>query len=987
MIPPWSRQHSFRSGSRRCARTSRQPALRLETLEARTLPAAVPLPSLAYNDVSSSATAATAFVNELYHDVLFRAPSSAEQSALVGSLTSGKSSQAAAFSSLISSNDYFYLVNPAATLYQVYLGRPADSQGLSVAVNALRQGQTLGQVASTLVGSAEGQASYMKQTAQPGVSQPPTNLLQVPNDAFVNFLYQHVLARTSSAQELSSLVTQLANGAPRSALLQSFVQSPEFASLNPQMGNTNLVTVAYLGIWNRSPDVSAGTFATGLANHTIADPTALGQTFFSDAHSIGVGATRNYLIGLAQGVLGHDLDSTTYFNLRTGLLQGSMTDKDVLASLLGSADYQNNVLPVEECYQVFLGRTAENYGLAYWTSLARSGVSQATIVQGIAGSTEFKADNGDWLTQPTDVFANAMYQKVLKRAPQPAEVSYWAGQLNSGAETRGSAMFEAVRTPAASQANGDLDNSNAVILASRALLGHDPDSNTTSTLVSALHSGSLTLSGLMGNLMRSSEFLGNSYSQNVGHVIILYQENWSFDGLYGSFPGANGTQNLQGKPLTQLDRLGNPITQLTNATKNFNTSNLDPQFPGSMPVQLYNAGQFVQPSGKTQDIVHRFYQEQYQIDGGKNDRFVGWSDNGYLTLSQFDATNLPEGQLAQQYAIDDNFFHSAFGGSYLNHQFLIAAAPQPYPNAPASIVAKIDSTTGQLALKPDQTIVQDGKVTPDGYAVNTIYSPNMVPNFVTPGDANSIVPLTNDSNPNDPTRPYQQNIGDLLSQANVSWKWYSGGWNAAVALQQAYRSGDAAQIAAAKAPFNDTKNPLWLFQWHHQPFAYYDNYDPLSANGQAHLQDESNLLSDIQNGTLPSVAFDKPLGPDNEHPGYASLLQGQQHIASLVQAVQNSRYWNNTTIVITYDENGGRYDHVAPPTVDRWGVGVRVPGIEISPFAQRGYVDHTQYETDSILKTIEQNYNLKSLSKHDGQANPLYNAYTFSPSDLRRNNG
>jgi phospholipase C len=969
----WLRRFSTKSCSRRPVRVDRPADLRLETLEARTLPAAVPLPSLAYNDVTSTTTA-NAFVNELYHDVLFRAPTSAEQTALASSLTSGKSSQAAAFSSLISSNDYFYLVNPAAMLYQVYLGRPSDSQGLSVAINALRQGQSLGQVAATLLGSAEGKAHN-------------GDMLNQPNDALVNSLYQTVLGRTPSAQELTAWVAQLVSGTPKSALLQSFVQSPEFAALNPQMGNRNLATVAYLGIWNRSPDASAGTYATGLANHTIADPTTLAQTFFSDARSIGVGATRNYLAGLAQGVLGHDLDFTNYFNLRTALLQGSMTDKDVLASLLGSTDYQNNVLPVEECYQVFLGRTAENYGLGYWGALARAGVSQATIAQHIAGSTEFESANGNLLSAAPDAFVNAVYQKALKRAAQPAEVSFQVGQLNSGAETRGSLMFEVVRSQEASQANGDLDNGNAIILATRALLGHDSDPSTTTSLVSALKSGSLTLGGLIGNLMRSTEFLSNSYSQNIGHVIVLYQENWSFDGLYGSFPGANGTQALQGKPLTQLDRLGNPITQLTNATKNFDTNNLDPQFPSSMPVQLYNAARFVQPSGKTQDIVHRFYQEQYQIDGGKNDKFVGWSDNGYLTLSQFDATNLPEGQLAQQYAIDDNLFHSAFGGSYLNHQFLIAAAPQPYPNAPANIVARIDPATGQLALKPDQTIVQDGKVTPDGYAVNTIYSPNMVPNFITPGDATSIVPLTNDSNPNDPTRPYQQNIGDLLSQANVSWKWYSGGWNAAVALQQAYRSGDPAKIAAAKAPFSDTKNPLNLFQWHHQPFAYYDNYDPLSANGQAHLQDESNLLSDIQNGTLPAVAFDKPLGPDNEHPGYASLLQGQQHIASLVQAVQNSRYWNNTTIVITYDENGGRYDHVAPPTVDRWGVGVRVPGIEISPFAQRGFVDHTQYETDSILKTIEQNYNLKSLSKHDGQANPLYNAYTFSPSDLRRNNG
>src|SRR5207247_609863 len=81
-----------------------------------------------------------------------------------------------------------------------------------------------------------------------------------------------------------------------------------------------------------------------------------------------------------------------------------------------------------------------------------------------------------------------------------------------------------------------------------------------------------------------------------------------------------------------------------------------------------------------------------------------------------------------------------------------------------------------------------------------------------------------------------------------------------------------------KAPFNDPANPLNLFQWHHQPFAYFDNYAPLSPGGQAHLQAETRFFADLAAGDLPSVSFIKPLGPDNEHRGYASLLQGQQHV-------------------------------------------------------------------------------------------------------------
>src|SRR6185503_12143315 len=101
----------------------------------------------------------------------------------------------------------------------------------------------------------------------------------------------------------------------------------------------------------------------------------------------------------------------------------------------------------------------------------------------------------------------------------------------------------------------------------------------------------------------------------------------------------------------------------------------------------------------------------------------------------------------------------------------------------------------------------------------------------------------------------------------------------------------------------------------------------------AHLKDEQDFLQALKNNSLPAVSFIKPLGPDNEHPGYASLQRGQQHVADLVQEVQNSPAWADTAIIITYDENCGAWDHVAPPKLDLWGAGSRVPAIIISPFA------------------------------------------------------
>src|SRR5262249_2100176 len=138
---------------------------------------------------------------------------------------------------------------------------------------------------------------------------------------------------------------------------------------------------------------------------------------------------------------------------------------------------------------------------------------------------------------------------------------------------------------------------------------------------------------------------------------------------------------------------------------------------------------------------------------------------------------------------------------------------------------------------------------------------------------------------------------------------------------------------------------------------------------------------DLAGGNLPAVSFIKPLGPNNEHPGYADLLTGQQHVAGIVQAIQNSPAWAHTAILITYDENGGRWDHASPPNdYAIWGDGTRVPAIVISPYAQSHTVDHTEHDTLSILKTIEERFGVKPLTQRDASANDLTSALTRSPS-------
>jgi phospholipase C len=398
---------------------------------------------------------------------------------------------------------------------------------------------------------------------------------------------------------------------------------------------------------------------------------------------------------------------------------------------------------------------------------------------------------------------------------------------------------------------------------------------------------------------------------------------------------------------------------------------------------------FVDATNLTGDIVHRYWQEQFQLNHGSNDRFVTWSDNPGLVMSYYDASYMPEGLLAQQYVMCDNLFHSAFGGSFLNHQFLVAAAAPVYANGAALAPTKVTTldANGVLATNASGRLLNDQWLTPVGgvvfanpsqtfdknYAVNTAISQNLASgNNPT---ASSFLPSLNDSDPSDSTRPFTPTIGDRLDAAGINWKWYSGGWDRALAISSSNPTNNGIQ---------KTDSSISLFQWHHQPFAYYDNYAPWTngvrnARSAAHLQDENKFFADVANNTLPAVCFIKPLGPDNEHPGYASLMQGQLHVSNIVAAVQsNPALWAHTAIIVTYDEHGGRWDHVAPPTRDIWGPGSRVPGIIISPLARTNYVDHTQYETLSVLKTIENRFGVASLTLADAAASSFTPAFNSS---------
>lgn len=497
-------------------------------------------------------------------------------------------------------------------------------------------------------------------------------------------------------------------------------------------------------------------------------------------------------------------------------------------------------------------------------------------------------------------------------------------------------------------------------------------------------------------------------ARKIQYVIILYTENRSFDSVYGSFSGANGLAQAREENVRQTDSFGRPLACLPQAflsdttipdrrfppaaaKDRFNRGIADvaapPPYERFLANRYYDADRFAALDSVSGDMVHRFYNEQYQINrikdpktqgGAPMSKYVVWSDNPGLVMGVYDVQGLGEARIAKDFVLCDNTFHSAFGGSFLNHFWLVSARTPVWPHYPASadrLGAKrtvFDSNgyplTGEGPVKELQ-LTDDPRLEP--------FLRSNAARVLAPGDywaVNTLQPLRGPSDDAEDARLPTQDfdtIGDRLTAAGVTWAWYSGGWNGA-------KSGRADR----------------LFQYHHQPFAYFSHYALAKApvepkNGTAgqagadspasarFLRDETDFVAALDNDTLPHVSFVKPLGESSGHPGQSSVASEQEWTADMVRRIQASRYWDWVAVFIIPDENGGLWDHVPPPVVDTWGPGTRVPMVVVSPYARRGFVDHTQYETVSILRFIELRWNLPPLNARDEASNAPLSAFTI----------
>jgi acid phosphatase len=535
--------------------------------------------------------------------------------------------------------------------------------------------------------------------------------------------------------------------------------------------------------------------------------------------------------------------------------------------------------------------------------------------------------------------------------------------------------------------------------------------------LAAAIASALALCSVTANAANNDATRDRAALQWAKHIVVIYQENHSFDNLYGNWEPVNGApvnglanadpaHTLQASaagPLYDCLMQNDPNLTVPPLSATCNDATVSPAFASHFANVPFAIDGYIPQESLTRDLVHRYYQEQYQIHHGQQDRYVTGSDAIGLSMGNYDTTQLPvyaylHGAGAPNYVVLDAFFQSAFGGSFLNHQWFVAARSPQFAGAlndvssndlhsvvdangmPTSYplyTSPLGSSAKDMPLTASCNPPAGRPVTPAGvtcgdYAVNTIqpwyqpYSPGTL-------DAKRLPPVSHAT------------IGDRLSEAGVDWAWYSGGWSNADGDIGApgWTNGTEplAANASSTAPCPDAQaiaKAVWpvcpdiLFQFHHQALNYFSQFAPGTPARAAHLRDEAEFIQAAQAGQLKPVSFIKPIGEENEHPGYASVAEGSQHLVELLQAIFDGPDGDNTLVLVTYDEFGGTWDHVPPPGQgdqpgphDIWGPGTRIPALLVSRHFERSTVDHTQYDTTSALATIERRFGLAPLSSRD----------------------
>ena len=503
------------------------------------------------------------------------------------------------------------------------------------------------------------------------------------------------------------------------------------------------------------------------------------------------------------------------------------------------------------------------------------------------------------------------------------------------------------------------------------------------TLVETVAVLSLLLSSSLFVTVKAATTASNTSTNTktpLKHIVVLFQENVSFDHYFGTYPNAT---NPAGEPKFTASPNTPSVNGLTHVLL---TNNPNGNYSIN-PFRLDRTQAF------TCDMNHEYTAEQKAYNGGLVDKFfenTGPTDPGCtdiahkkLVMGYFDGNTVTAlWNYAQHLAMSDNFFNTIFG-----------------PSTPASFNLIAGTTVGGI---PKNQFNDDG--TPTGVVNGTVV-----------GDAD---PKVDDcSGKGVRMQMTGKNIGDLLNVKGITWGWFQGGFK-----PTNMTANGKAVCGASHNNINGTSVKDYVP--HHEPFQYYNStanphhLPPTSVamightDHTNHQYDLTDFWAAVKAGNMPAVSFLKSPAYQNGHPGYSDPIDEQHYLVNTINQLQRLPQWNSTALIIAYDDSDGWYDHVMPPIVsqssdtkndrllgaqglcgttppkaaqDQCEYGPRLPLLIISPFAKTNFADHTITDQSSILRFIEDNWGLGRIGNQsfDVKAGPINNMFNFSNSSQR----
>lgn len=490
----------------------------------------------------------------------------------------------------------------------------------------------------------------------------------------------------------------------------------------------------------------------------------------------------------------------------------------------------------------------------------------------------------------------------------------------------------------------------------------------TTTIIGLLIT-SLVLAGSGWAIAENNDQQGGNDNQNddntktpIKHVVVIFQENISYDHYFGVYPNALGFTAKSGTPSSN-----NFISNPSLLTGNPNLAN---------PFLLDKT------KAQTCDMNHEYLAEQQAYDGGLVDKFVqstgstglNCKPDGSTVMAYYDGSTVTGmWNLAQNFAMSDNSYSTMFG----------------------------PSTPGALNLVAGQTFGASEDAIGGGSVIS-----DADPTYDDCSATSSTIAMSG------------KNIGDLLNDKGITWGWFQGGFKPSKPWDG---NPDHKAECKTKTPRTQTDGALvTAYSPHHQPFEYYtstsnphhlppSSVSMIGKTDQAnHQYDLSDFYAAVAAGNMPQVSFLKAAKAEDGHPGYSDPLDEQKFISNVVNTIENSPNWSNTALFILYDDSDGWYDHVMPPIVnhsndplndfaptcggkkaglggadDRCGYGPRQPFMVVSPYAKSNFISHKVSDQSSVLKFIEDNFKTGSIPDTLGQesfdaiANPVNDMFDF----------